>query len=1099
MQWYAFGVDSPCLQNGCWPSLRGRALPLIDAHRMEHSAHSSATQEKTISDVRVIGLGAAEIWLGSRAVTPTTDVLYAVLLFLAVQHPRPVAANALLQMIWPNIDEPRRRHSLRQLVYRIRRFGCSVSTNNGTLKLDVDSVSADFDRTVSAEWAEQASLAEVRDATTLFAEFSPSFSQPFAEWLDRLRADVGTRARDACLERIRVTKSHGRWSDVDEWARLCLQSDSLNEEATLARAEAMAMRGSKLEAQSLLTEYVLELGDSASTVGLPARVLRRRISELAETRRFFVPDGSFGREREFSLLTDSASIARQGRSIATFVHGPAGTGKTLLLDQFATFCETQGFSLIRVQVVRDLHGTSGSLLTDVLRAALQLPGALACSPEHLACLREIAENSTTAPLFWPSKATSRNIDSIGTAVSSLFRELEVEKPLALVLDDYLASDTASLTILSRATAAMNGCRLLLVVSAREHPPQSPLISAAQEIRDLHLGTLSRDATMRFAVSAAAIGGTSLSEEDLENIYTATGGHPLFVREIATSRSNTYKTYSLPQNLEAIIWASVRDLSSSAQRLLSLLSILHGSEGSEDSLLLTDLQEPDCEIILIELTTAGLLPTAGSLRLKPCLAVSLAVRARLSPTILSSLHFRAGCVLERKAILSDSAACAREAARHLGLAREGERAARLLSEAAARQIALGNSSEAADLLQGAARSANSELTRLQCKLAELGARRLTGDWEGVAALCCQLSRDTRKRVLQPTDLLDVYLTSLEADMHRGSSPRLTMARSADVMTEKQYPHDRRERAANLTATLASNLGDRQHLSAALNALPLESATEGRDSFDRQLVHIIAEHDLGSLEKAKTQAQRLVSRARISGSVEVLVRALLAASVPERSSGDLDTTVALLREAHAECESHQLWSLATRCADTLSGVLFDSEDLEQAQKWQEVADSTCRSVFSHWTNRTVVHQRLRLSAHSQAHATFDHAFLSDYTQVVFRDELAMRRNHDLAALAMLALRHQDTAALKPIVDELLAGIVQCRGQRRVDYILAAAIAGARALGQEFKSRRAAVAFCDEYRNSPFPPLWYLEATLVEDRQRLFRFSQSPPVCQKARSTP
>ncbi|NBW66733.1 helix-turn-helix domain-containing protein, partial [bacterium] len=89
-----------------------------------------------------MGLGAAEIWLGENRITPTTDVLFGLLLFLTEQHPRPIAQSAVLRLMWPDIEESNRRHALRQLVYRIRRLGCPVSTANGSVLLEVKDVTS---------------------------------------------------------------------------------------------------------------------------------------------------------------------------------------------------------------------------------------------------------------------------------------------------------------------------------------------------------------------------------------------------------------------------------------------------------------------------------------------------------------------------------------------------------------------------------------------------------------------------------------------------------------------------------------------------------------------------------------------------------------------------------------------------------------------------------------------------------------------------------------------------------------------------------------------------------------------------------------------
>ena len=58
--------------------------------------------------------------------------------------------------------------------------------------------------------------------------------------------------RRALLRQIDAARRDGRWHDMDDCARRCLAVDPLNEEATLAHAEAIAMSGSKAKALQVI-------------------------------------------------------------------------------------------------------------------------------------------------------------------------------------------------------------------------------------------------------------------------------------------------------------------------------------------------------------------------------------------------------------------------------------------------------------------------------------------------------------------------------------------------------------------------------------------------------------------------------------------------------------------------------------------------------------------------------------------------------------------------------------------------------------------------------------------------------------------------------
>lgn len=1022
------------------------------------------------------GLGRTEITIGATRITPSKDVLFALLLLVVVRYPRSWSYSELLDLLWPNVDERCRRHALRQLVYRLRRFGCRLSTQAEALRLDTASVSLDIERTRAPQWTSSASFTEVSDALCIFPEYSPTFSQPFSEWLHAWRRDICARSRDACLSRIALFKSQGRWVELEEWSTLCLQADHFNEEASLARAEALAMRGSKLEAQAVLTQFLQDLGEEQRSLGLPARVLRRRISDLNDSHAEGRLETPIGREREFAILVAAARSAKERDCTAVFLQGAAGTGKSLLLDHFERFCNTQGFSILRVNINRELHSTPFSTLVEAISQGLDLPGALACSPTSLGHLRSLAA-APSARESMPLSSSLGPSSTMAQAIQSLFYELETERPLLLILDNYLEGDAESGIVMGHLVARMRGRRLLVIVSARTRPANAPIVSSAQAVRDVRLQDLSRDDTRRLLESTLRPGVRETSEALLDAIYKTTGGHPLFVREAALTSLD-----QVSPSLEGAIWSRAYSLSMPAQRALAILSLALTDEDSTGDPELEYLRDSDIDSVLHELVSAGMLPSRGSGSLRPYSVVAATIRNGLPAAYVTSIHFHIGCTLEQRALSHGSADDAWRGARHLALAREGDRAARLLCAAADQQLTTGHPATSAALLDGAARCALRESTALLCQLRELVSRRLIGDWERAASLCVILSTHRSRGLLEVGSLLDVHLTSLEAELHCGGAPISTMARSASAMREVTYPPERRERAASLTAILASNLADRSTLAAAARTVD-DVAPPPKGSFDGRMVRIIAEHDFGDLDLAQARARDLVALVRIDGSAEETVRALLAASVPERSMGHYQAALDLLYEAHSRSEASQLWSLATRCADTISGVLFDCGHFAGAQRWQLVAETTCRSMSAHWTSRTVVHQQLRIAAHVSTATPLDPDFVDSYAVTVLADRLAVRREHDLAALTMHAIRHDDTTRLSRIVPELLAGLEICRGQRRLDYILAATIAGLRRLDLRSFSADEARQFCTAYRSSPADPQWHLLAAISNDRGSLF----------------
>ncbi len=1028
--------------------------------------------------IRVFGLGRSEIWIGQTTIPTSADVLFGLTLALAVAHPGSLPQAELLDLLWPGVANDRRRHSLRQLIYRLRRLGVQLRSSALSLGIASPEVTLDIRETQSTDWPLTASPADIESALRVLPGYRPTFSEPFRDWLDALRDQVTLNARDGCLQQIRLARGRGAWHHLNVWSAHCLRVDPLNEEATLARAESMAMRGSKAEAQGVLGRYLEELGDHASTLGLPARVLRNRISDIDDIGVADTSHAPEGRETEFSILVYAARSARAGSGNIVFVHGAGGTGKSILLNHFSSFSVTLGFSALRAALGRTASQPPFALLGVLLRTALEMPGALACYPNDLRLLRKLAHESE-------SDALDRGpVDprQLAHALRSLFLELANEKPLLVVVDNYSHADRESLAAMELILPELSRARILFVLSSRSRPVDC-LRSIASDSREIHLGDYSREATRQLAHAMGAPGLDPESADLLDRLYARTGGHPQFVRELLAESVDAARAGVTLPGLEASIWARVGDLSSAALAVLSTLSLLSPGTHTRRTLECATTGEDDVASSLAELFEAGLLPLHGEPDVRPYEVVAEVVASRMSSSVASSIHLRVGAYFERLAESSGAAEPAWEGARHLSLARERERAANLLRATARAQLMLGKASAAAELFKGAADCATTRTTQVRYGFEELGVRRQCGDWKRAETLCREIGATSHRRLFSPDELAEVYLTSLEAELHLGDHPHETARRASAVMTDHHFPAHSRERAASLTAILASNLSNPRLLLDAKQSVPELSRSKEGLSFEARLVHIIFEHDLGSLDKARELTEGLVGRARANGSAEEIVRALLAASMPTRSLGLTDATTELLEEAYRESEVNQLWALAARCADTLSGVHFDAGRLADSDHWQRVADSNCTSLASMWTSRTVIHQRLRVLTHTKPLSSINEPFLLRHREIVISDQLRMRRNHDLATLLMLAARRGDRQASTLLLDQLIRANDSLRGQRRLDYILAAIAVGMRLVASNEYNLARAERLCAELRTSSFPPLWYLDAALSHSMHGLF----------------
>src|SRR5258705_9367604 len=88
-------------------------------------------------------LGDAVITVGEKEIRPTAPLVFAALLYLAVERGRRVPRTALQEMLFPNVDERSGAHSLRQLLYKLRHLGAPIDADSASVLLRAEHVRDD--------------------------------------------------------------------------------------------------------------------------------------------------------------------------------------------------------------------------------------------------------------------------------------------------------------------------------------------------------------------------------------------------------------------------------------------------------------------------------------------------------------------------------------------------------------------------------------------------------------------------------------------------------------------------------------------------------------------------------------------------------------------------------------------------------------------------------------------------------------------------------------------------------------------------------------------------------------------------------------------
>lgn len=272
-----------------------------------------------------------------------------------------------------------------------------------------------------------------------------------------------------------------------------------------------------------------------------------------------------GRNAERLTVTELVAEARAGRGGVLLLRGPAGVGKTALLDEMVR--ETSGMRLLRVRGVESestlafagLH----AMLNPVLDLARRLPG-----PQATALREALGEE--------PGTGVDRFLVYVATL--NLLAEAASAEPVLCLVDDAHWLDEPSLQALLFTARRVHQEQIALLLAARDDGP----VFDALGVPELRLGGLHLGAARDLLAERA---GHEVSREVTTTLLALTGGNPLALSELpsALTPAQLNGLDALPERLpltegvERSFLDRVRALPGDAQTWL----LVAAAEGSGD--------------------------------------------------------------------------------------------------------------------------------------------------------------------------------------------------------------------------------------------------------------------------------------------------------------------------------------------------------------------------------------------------------------------------------------------------------------------------------------------------------------------------------------
>lgn len=455
----------------------------------------------------------------------------AVLRRLALAGGAYVAADDLVDTAWPEGPPHRATEQLGVLVSRLRgvlgaerleRHPAGYALHADWL--DTAALRQHVHEGESAQGAGRTTdaLAAGRAAVALLR--GPLLPEDDSEAAQEERTAVERYAARARLLTASAALATGASWEALELAARCREQDPYDESALRLQLRALAATSRTAQAVSTYLEAAAALREDLGTDPEPAteqlylELLREQPTPTAVAAS--TPPPLAGRDAELGVLAQCWQDALSGSAGLVLLEGPAGIGKSTLLEALAQRVAGEGLVL---RAAPDVLGAELPLqpVLDALRQALGDRGdaaaiaLLGADEELLAPLLGLAPGRASAASAFAAVTSGSARAVTVTALESLLDRIALDRPVLLLLDDAHTADPSTAQLLHRCCRPGVRRRLLVVVAAR--PGEGPPWQGTR----LGVGPLDRSAV-------AALVGEARADDLLER----SGGHPLFLTELA---------------------------------------------------------------------------------------------------------------------------------------------------------------------------------------------------------------------------------------------------------------------------------------------------------------------------------------------------------------------------------------------------------------------------------------------------------------------------------------------------------------------------------------------------------------------------------------
>jgi eukaryotic-like serine/threonine-protein kinase len=322
-------------------------------------------------------------------------------------------------------------------------------------------------------------------------------------------------------------------------------------------------------------------------LGVDAAVAASGSSSMSIAHNLFV-----GRAEELAQLDGALADCRRGQTVAVFIQGESGIGKSALVRAFISRLGEDVLVLASHCHEREsvpykaFDGVADNLSRHLVAqpsvdAAMLIPLHISPVAEVFPVLRRCevvarASRPASRTAVDPTELRAR----VFAGLRELFARLAARQPLVLVIEDFQWADADSLALLRELVRPPGAPPLLLVTTLRDASAPRPLAGspasaiAADRSLHIHLEGLAREDAREMARQLARNLAPTM-EGSIEAVVRESRGHPLYIDEIV--RFGALEGIPHPGGLEldTVLWTRILGLDQATRDILELVTIAGG--------------------------------------------------------------------------------------------------------------------------------------------------------------------------------------------------------------------------------------------------------------------------------------------------------------------------------------------------------------------------------------------------------------------------------------------------------------------------------------------------------------------------------------------